>query len=73
MDRADCDRLLNQSRLSYRRTGPSTADRVDGRVVGDAEQPCGRILRQALIRPALEGPQHGLLYAFFRKVQVRRT
>src|SRR5439155_18650073 len=47
------------------------ANRIDGRIMSDTEEPCPGVLRHASLRPGLERAQHGILHGFFREVEVR--
>src|SRR5579884_735999 len=65
-------RHLQRDRLALVAQQPSVAERVDGDVIGDAEEPGGRILGQTVLRPRLHGAQHGVLDTVFGYVQMRR-
>jgi hypothetical protein len=49
------------------------AHRVDGDIVGYAEEPCSGVFRDALVRPCLQRAQHGLLHGLFRQFQMGRA
>ena len=66
-------RQLRDDRVSFVAESLVAADRVDGDVVRDAEEPPGGIVRRALVRPRLERADHRLLHRLLGERDVSRS